>query len=352
MNLKKIQEVDFSGKKVLMRVDFNVTVTDGDIEEKFKVEATRKSVEYIRGVQGARLALVSHLGRPDPQLPPKKRDASLSLEQLVDDIQFILGVRPKFVSSCVGREVQKALRAARQGDVLLLENARFEVGEMEGAATFAKNLATPFDVFINNAFSVCHRDQASVTTIAGVLPSAAGFHLQQELKELTEVRENPSHPAVALIGGAKIQTKLPLIRRFEEIYDTVLVGGKIANEAQAARMKFSKKVILPTDFRGGHLDIGPKTVEYFKRYIEDAKTIVWNGPMGKFEEKEFAKGTEDIARAIASSSAYSLVGGGESTQALAQLGLLNDISFVSTGGGAMLAFLSGENMPGLEALKV
>jgi phosphoglycerate kinase len=236
------------------------------------------------------------------------------------------------------------------GEVLLLENVRFYEGEEKNDEEFSKKLAENFDIFINDAFSVCHRDQSSVTGVAKILPSFAGFWLQKEIENLDKIKSNPERPAVAIIGGAKIETKLPMIKSFEKIYDNILVGGKIANEAIDENIQFSEKVMLPTDFSGDRMDIGEETIQKFVEIIKNAKTIVWNGPMGKFEESPYDLATKEVLKAVIGSGAYTLLGGGESVEILEKENAMEKISFVSTGGGAMLEYLSGNPMPGIEAL--
>lgn len=347
MKLQTIQGIDFSEKNVLVRVDFNVTLDEkGDIREKFKMSACKETIDYLLKYNGVRIALMTHLGRPEGRPNP-----AFSLRRITDDIERVLGFKVVFVESCVGDSVKAALHASTSGTILLLENVRFHPGEESNESGFANELADPFDCFVNDAFSVCHRDQASVTGVARFLPSYAGFWLQREVEHLSMVRKNPQHPAVAVIGGAKIQTKLPLIREFEGIYDSILVGGKIANEAIDEEMTFGPNVLLPIDFIDDRLDIGPKTVELFKTKLAGARTVVWNGPMGKFEDARYASGTIDLVHAMfAIPDAFTLVGGGESVEVLEENALEGKASFISTGGGAMLEFLGGEPMPGIDAL--
>ncbi|MCX6765615.1 MAG: phosphoglycerate kinase [Candidatus Moranbacteria bacterium] len=358
--MRKIQEVNLENKKVLLRVDFNVELENEDVMEKFKIKSCCETVEHILGQKGAKLALVSHLGRPEGKV-----DEKYSLRQIIDDVENILGRKIKFAESCIDEEVKKSIEELKEGEVLLLENVRFYPGEdpvkfAEAAdhgaeknyEEFSKALAKPFDIFVNDAFSVCHRDQASVTGVTKFLPSYAGLRLQKEIENLSKVRNNPDRPAVAIIGGAKIETKLPLIRNLEKTYDHVLVGGKIATEAQDQHVAFSKKVILPSDYINGRRDIGGKTIQKFTEIIETAKTLVWNGPLGKFEEKPFDNGTKKILEAVIASQSFSLVGGGESVQVLEENAALDQISFVSTGGGAMLEYLSGISLPGIKVLMV
>ncbi len=347
MQIKKIQDGNFEGKKVLVRADFNVGIVEGKIQEKFKLEACKETVAYLASQAGTKIALTSHLGRPDG-----KENLEFSLAQLVDELEKILNKKIVFVSDCIGEKVASALATVKEDEVLLLENVRFHGDEETNGEKFSQQLSENFDVFVNEAFSVCHRNQASVTGITRYLPSYGGFWLQKELENLDKVVNNPELPATAIIGGAKIETKLPLLNLFETIYTNILVGGKIANEAFEEKIQFSSKVILPVDFAGDRLDIGEKTIQIFKEIIAGSKVIVWNGPLGKFEQPPFDKGTREILAAVISSGAYTLIGGGESVQVLEENKLMDKISFVSTGGGAMLEYLSGNAMPGLEALKI
>lgn len=343
--IKKIQDGNFEGKKVLMRADFNVAIKDGKAQEKFKLEACKETVEHLSAQSGIKIALASHLGRPDG-----KENFDFSLTQLIGELERILGKKIVFAQNCVGKEVAQALENLGQDEVLLLENVRFHAGEEKNDDEFSKQLAENFDAFINDAFSVCHRNQASVTGVTKYLPSYAGFWLQKEIENLDKVAKNPELPATAIIGGAKIETKLPLINVLESSYTNILVGGKIANEAIEQALKFSSKVLLPVDFAEGKLDIGEETIRMFKEIIVKSRVIIWNGPLGKFEQPPFDKGTLEILNAVLSSGAYILIGGGESVQILEENNLMDKVSFVSTGGGAMLEYLSGNSMPGIEAL--
>ena len=345
MDVNVMQEGFFLNKKVLVRADFNVAIEDGKVKEKFKLEACKKTVDYLSTQDGTRIALASHLGRPEGKV-----NAEFSLAQIKDELEVILGKKIIFVKDCVGSDVAKALDNILPGEIVLLENVRFHGGDEKNDDDFASKLAENFDVFINDAFSVCHRDQASVTGVTKHLKSYAGLWLQEEIRNLNKVMHEPENPATAIIGGAKIETKLPLINRFEDTYTHILVGGRIANEAIDQNMTFSSKVILPLDFAEGRLDIGPKTISRFKEIIAASKVIVWNGPMGKFEESPYDTGTREILDAVIESDAFTLIGGGESVQVLEENGLMGKISFVSTGGGAMLEYLSGNQMPGIEAL--
>lgn len=357
MPLRNIEQVDFKNARALVRVDFNVELKNvAEIQEHFRFDIAKKTVDFILGFPGAKLALLTHFGRPqgEPRIAglPEGRDAKFSVEQIVLAVETALGRKVVFVSDCIGDKVQAALERLAPGEVILLENARFHRGEEANDPQFAEALAKPFTVFVNEAFSVCHRAHASIVGLPQVLPAYAGFRLMEEIWQLDQICFSPKHPAVAIIGGAKIETKLPLIRMFEEKYDCILVGGKVANEAIDRKIVFSEKVLLPQDFDSPlRLDIGRSTIAYYIQIIKMAKTIVWNGPMGKFEEKPYDIGTDAILHAILESQAFVVIGGGESLAVLEKAGAIDKIGFVSSGGGAMLEYLSGKKLPGLEALE-
>jgi phosphoglycerate kinase len=342
--MKKIQEAQLENKKVLLRVDFNVALENGKVKEIFKIKAAQETINYLLEKK-SKVALISHLGRPNGE-----KKLEFSLGQMINDVQDVLGVKIKFVSDCIGGEVFKAIESLSDGEIALLENVRFYAGDEDNDENFSKDLAVGFDIFINDAFSVCHRDQASVTGVTKFLPSYAGLRLQKEVEEMEKIKNNFERPAVAIIGGAKIETKLPVIKFFEEKYDNILVGGKIANEALDQKIQFGEKVILPVDFVDDRLDIGEKTLEKFKEIISRAKTIAWNGPTGKFEEEKYAVSSNEVLKAVLISSAYTVVGGGETLEILEKNNAMEKINFVSTGGGAMLEYLSGGKMPGIEVL--
>lgn len=356
MVIKKIQNADLKDKKVLLRVDFNVAVENGKAKEEFKIKACKESLIYLLS-QDAKVALVSHLGRPAAVKnlagrPDGKPSSEFSLEKLSDDVERILDVKIKFVPDCIGEKVKESIDNLEMGEILLLENVRFYEGEEKNDEEFSKKLAENFDIFINDAFSVCHRNQSSVTGITKFIDSYAGFWLQKEIENLDKIKNDPEHPAVAIIGGAKIETKLSLIKNFEKTYDNILVGGKIANEAIDQNIQFSEKVMLPIDFSGDRFDIGKETTRKFIEIIKNAKTIIWNGPLGKFEESPYDLATKEVLKAVIGSGAYTLLGGGESIEILEKENAMEKISFVSTGGGAMLEYLSGNPMPGIEALSL
>lgn len=344
MALRSIETVDCSNQLVLIRVDFNIEQSNiADIEEHFRLQIARKTVDLVAGAPGAKIALLTHFGRPDG-----KPEAIYSVEKLVSAVERALKREVVFVPDCIGEGVSRALNDLSGNQVLLLENVRFYPGEEENDEEFARKLAVPFTLYVNEAFSVCHRAHASVEAITRLLPSYAGLRLIEEINELDRIRFSPEHPAIAIIGGAKIETKLPLIGALEENYDALLIGGKIANEALDQKIAFSEKVLLPHDFdSSARLDIGPQTIAYYTQIIGTAKTIIWNGPMGKFEEKPYDIGTEAILHAILESKAYVVIGGGESLAVLEKANVINKVSFVSSGGGAMLEFLGGKSLPGI-----
>ncbi len=348
MALRTLDNLDLSGKKVLMRVDFNVELKDvAHVQEGYKLEVAKKTVDTIFERGASKVALLTHFGRPK-----SADDPAFSTRQIVDEVSRVLARPVAFVPAVEGEAVAQALTALAPGQALLLENVRFHEGEERNDPEFARSLASSFDCYVNEAFGVSHRAHASVVGVPALLPSAAGLHLIEETERLNAIKLAPERPAVAIIGGAKIETKLPLIHAFESIYDCVLVGGRIANEALDQKISFQDNVLLPKDFDSDRrLDIGPMTAAYYAQIIKKAKTIVWNGPMGKFEEKPYDIGTNLVLQAILESDANVVIGGGESLAVLEEAGVFHKIGFVSSGGGAMLEYLSGHSLPGLDALQ-
>jgi phosphoglycerate kinase len=347
MNIKKIQDADVQGKKVIVRVDFNISIDETkDVKSPYKLRAAQETIEHLLHSGATHVALLTHFGRPDA-----KDDPDNSVQNIADDVERILGRKVVFVQDCIGEKVVDALVSTDPGTILLLENVRFYAEEEIDDASFASALCTPFDIYVNEAFAVSHRKHASVHAITRCLDAYAGLWLQKELDNLEKVKNDPDHPAVAIIGGAKIETKIPVINELAKKYDKVLVGGRTAVEAQEQNLILGDNVILPVDFTDQCYDIGPQTIERFCQEIATARTIVWNGPMGKIEDDEYKKGTLAlIEKIISNTEAYSLIGGGESVQMAEESGLMEKFSFVSTGGGATLVYLGGEEMPGIDVL--
>jgi len=338
--MRSLDRANVKNKKVLVRCDFNCPLDEkGNILDDYDIERTIPTIEYLVQKQ-AKVILMSHLDEPEGRVIEK-----LKLTPIQDHLFEYLDLSISKAPDCIGDNVQKIIQEMLSGEILLLENLRFHKEEKENNENFAKELASLGDVFVNEAFGVCHRPHASIVGIPKYLPSFAGFLLQKEVETLTNILEKPRRPLIAILGGVKASTKIPAIERFLKIADFVLVGGKIALEIKLSH----KKLILPEDYNKD-LDIGEKTIEIFKKIIQEAGSLVWNGPMGYFEKEEFEKGTREIAMAIAKSKAFKIAGGGETSLAISKYNLKEKFNFISVGGGAMLEFLAGEKLPGLEAL--
>jgi len=392
MAKKTVRDADLKNKKVIMRADFNVPLKEGNITDDTRIQAALPTIKYILEQKGASLILMTHLGRPKGE----GFEPSFSLKPIALRLSELLGKEVKMAPDCVGSEVEALASGLGAGDVLLLENLRFHKAETKNDPAFAKQLANLADVYVNDAFGTAHRAHASTEGIAHDLPAYAGFLIEKEIKFLGEVVENPQKPFVAIIGGAKVSTKISVLENLLPKVDTFVIGGGMAytflkvqghsigkslveedymDTAKSLLDKAAEKgveIILPEDHVvAGEfsetaaaenvdninipegkmaMDIGPKTEAKIIDRIMKAKTIIWNGPMGVFEFAAFAKGTLNVANAVADSSATSVVGGGDSVAAVNKFGLASKIDHVSTGGGASLEFLEGKVLPGIDAL--
>jgi phosphoglycerate kinase len=387
MNKKTVKDIDIKNKRVLMRVDFNVPMADGKVTDDKRIRAALPTIEYVLE-QGASLILMSHLGRPKGASDPafSLRAASEVLSTLID--------RPvKMAPDCVGPEVEAMAKALQSGEVLMLENTRFQAGEEKNDPELAKQMAALADVYVNDAFGSAHRAHASTEGVAKFLPAVSGFLMEKELEYLGRAVANPEHPYVAILGGAKISDKIQVVETLLGQCDKLIVGGGMANTflaakglnmqdslveelsldtAQAIMEKSLDKLILPVDaviadkfdadantqtvdvdkIPAGWrmLDVGPKTIELYKDELKDARLVVWNGPVGVFEMPKFAEGTFAIAKLLSDSSATTVIGGGDSASAVKKAGVAKKMTHVSTGGGASLEFLEGKELPGVAAL--
>ena len=391
MDKKTVRDLDVTGKKVLVRVDFNVPLNDkGEITDDTRITASLPTIQYLLEKKAA-VILMAHLGRPKGQVKPE-----LSLAPVAKHLGKLLGKKILFATDCVGEPAQAAASKLKPGHILLLENLRFHKEEEKNDMDFAEQLASLADLYVNDGFGVSHRAHASVEGVTHFLPAAAGFLLEKEIKYVGQAVTNPLHPFAAIIGGAKVSDKIGVINNLLDKVDTLLIGGGMANTFLAAqgykmgkslveedKLELAKELLakakknkvnmlLPTDLvmaaafapDAEHvtedvkhlnqdymaLDIGSETSKAYAAALADAKMIVWNGPMGVFEMDAFCKGTEAVAKAVAKSRAISIVGGGDSVAAIEKLGLAKRITHISTGGGASLEYLEGKVLPGVAAL--
>ena len=384
-----VRDADVAGKRVLVRVDFNVPLEDGRVGDDTRIRAALPTIELLRE-RGASLVLVSHLGRP------KGHDPALSMEPVGRHLGELIGTEVRQAPGVVGDEVERIAAELGEGEILLLENSRFEEGEKQNDAELAEELAALADLYVNDAFGAAHRAHATTEGVAHLLPAYAGLLLENELEQLTAVVESPQRPLVVVLGGAKVSDKVGVIDRFLGIADEILIGGAmcfvffralgietgnslvedegvpLAKEALEKAEGSACELRLPTDLVLGRefdadtenresddtavpdgwmgLDVGPATARAYAERIAGAGTVLWNGPMGAFELEPFAGGTRTVAEAVADADATTVVGGGDSVAALAQFGLTERVDWVSTGGGASLELLEGKKLPGVEAL--
>jgi phosphoglycerate kinase len=387
-NKKTVRDIDVSGKKVLVRVDFNVPIKDGKVTDDTRIRAALPTIEYLLQ-HGAAVILFSHLGRPKGGPDPK-----YSMKPVADYLVGLVSAPVKFAEEAAGPKAEAAAKDLKPGEILVLENTRFFPLEEKNDPALAKQFASLADVYVMDAFGSAHRAHSSTEGVTKYLPGVAGFLMEKEIQYLGQAISDPKHPFVAILGGAKISDKIGVIRNLLTKADAILIGGGMANtffKAQGYPMADSlvedevldlarellkeggTKIRLPVDVviatstePGAEmktmpvgpipdgwraLDIGPETVEHFGKVIKGAKTVVWNGPMGFFENPTFAKGTFGVAQALADSQATTIVGGGDSAAAIQQSGLADKITHISTGGGASLEMLEGITLPGVAALQ-
>jgi phosphoglycerate kinase len=386
-NKKMVTDLDVEGKKVIVRVDFNVPIKEGKISDDTRITAALPTINYLLD-HGASVILMSHLGRPKT-----KDDLQFSLKPVAEHLATLISAPVKFAADSRGEIAKEAAAALKPGEVLVLENTRFYPEESKNDAQMSQDLASLADLYVNDAFGSAHRAHSSTAGIADYLPSAAGFLMEKEIKYLGNAIADPVRPFVAILGGAKISDKIGVIENLLTKADKILIGGGMANTFLAAKgydmadslvetevldtakdllSRSGDKLLLPVDMVLGNafdaeaekrtvplddvpagwrmLDIGPLTVDIFGDEIMGAGTVVWNGPMGVFEFPRFAEGTFGVARAVASSNAVSIIGGGDSVSAINQSGLSDQITHISTGGGASLEMLEGLELPGLAVL--
>ena len=391
LNKRTLRDVDLGGKRVLVRVDFNVPQSpDGSVADNTRIRETLPTIQHLRD-QGCRVILVSHLGRPDG-----KRDPRLSLEPVARELEELLGGTVAFATDTVGPDAQAKLTVLPPGGILVVENVRFHPQEEANDPNFAAELANLGDVFVNDAFGTAHRAHASTAGVAQHLPAIAGLLMEKEIEVLGGVLENPRRPLAAVIGGAKVSSKIAVLENLLPRVDALVIGGGMActflkakglevgrSLLEQDRVEFAAELMRRAETRSTRfllpldgicadslenpsrtitvdvaempadlmmLDIGPRSVELFAREVSEAGTILWNGPMGVFENERFAEGTKRVAEAIASSGATTVVGGGDTVAAIERFSDASRFTHVSTGGGASLEFLEGKTLPGVAAL--
>ncbi|MBQ9896177.1 MAG: phosphoglycerate kinase [Synergistaceae bacterium] len=394
MKLRTFEASDVQGKKVLMRVDFNVPFKNGVVTDDARIRAHIPTLKRLLDA-GAKVALASHFGRPKGKVDP-----AFSLSQIVPDVEKAYGLKVKFIDDCVGEKVKAALDELKQGEIILLENTRFYPEEQKNDAEFAKKMAAPFDVFVMDAFSACHRADVSTAGVIPLLKSFAGGLLMREAEMLGAVSETPAKPYVLILGGAKVSDKIAVVGNLLDKADKILIGGGMAYTFLKAqgyeigkslceddRLDFAKETLakaaekgvevllpvdnivasglddtntqvadgcnIPADKMG--LDIGPKTAKLFADALKGAKSILWNGPMGVFENAAFAEGSKVLCQAVADATrdgAVSVIGGGDTASAVRKFGFADKVSHVSTGGGASLEYCEGKKLPGMAPFEV
>ena len=392
MNKKTVKDIDLKGKKVLVRCDFNVPYTEERvITDNRRIEAALPTIKYLLE-NNCKVILCSHLGRPKGEVKPE-----FSLDIVAAELSKLLGQEVILAKDVVGEDAVSKAEALKEGEVLLLENVRYEAGEEKNDEELSKKFASLAEVFVNDAFGTAHRAHSSTTGVASYLPAVSGFLIEKELNFMGTTLENPERPFVAILGGKKVSDKIGVIDSLLEKVDTLLIGGAMAytffksmgygvgnsiceldklDLAQSVMKKAEEKgvkLLLPVDTKVGKefdpnteskvvkfseipdgwegFDIGPETIEKYVEELKDAKTVIWNGPLGLSEFAQFAIGTDTVAKVLSESDATTIIGGGDSAAAIERMGLSDKFSHISTGGGASLEFLEGKKLPGIEALQ-
>lgn len=392
---RRIQDAEVAGKRVLVRVDFNVPMKDGEVSDTTRLEAALPTIDHLVE-RGAKVILLAHFGRPKGQRVPE-----MSLEPVCQPLADLMGVELGFVDDIVGDDAASAVAGMQDSDVLLLQNTRYEAGEEKNDPAFARALADLGDLYVNDAFSAAHRAHASTEGVAQLLPAYAGLAMQREIDHLVAALEDPERPVIALVGGAKVSTKIDLLENLVKKVDILFVGGGMANtllfaqgvdvgtslcekdlvdtaksilvsaEKSGCKLMLPSDVTLAKEFKPNPetraalshdvaddemiLDCGPQTVVDLTQAMDSAKTLIWNGPLGAFEIEPFDKSTVSAARAaadrVADGSLIAVAGGGDTVAALNQAGCAQEFSFISTAGGAFLEWMEGKSLPGVEALR-
>lgn len=390
MNKQTLQDIDVKGKKIFCRVDFNVPMQDGEVTDETRIKAARPTIDYL-AEKGAKVILASHLGRPKGEAVDELR-----LDPVAKRLSNLIGKDVIKTDSVHGPEVDEAISQLNDGDILLLENVRFEAGEEKNDPELVQAFADMADIYVNDAFGAAHRAHASTTGVAEKLPAAAGYLMEKEIEVLGKALENPERPFTAIIGGAKVKDKINVIDHLLDKVDNLIIGGGLAYtfvkaqghevgkslleedkidlakdfmkkaEEKGVQFLLPKDVVVADDFSETAntkivgidqipadweaLDIGPKTREAYSKVVADSRLIIWNGPMGVFEMNTFAGGTRSVAESLSNTEGYTIIGGGDSAAAVEKFGFAEDMDHVSTGGGASLEFMEGKVLPGVEAL--
>ncbi len=388
--MKNLRNKNIKGLKVLVRCDLNVPIKNGKVLDDFRIKKLIPTIDYLRN-QGAKIILITHLGEP------KGRDLSFSVRPVAKRLWELVQGRLKFVNDTIGKRVKKEIDEMKEGDIIVLENLRFYKEEKQNDDDFSRSLARLGDIFVQDAFGACHRNHSSIVGITKYIDSFPGLLLEEEIRVLSDALVSPDRPLVSIVGGFKVSSKIKVIKSLLDKSDYLLLGGRVANSLLISKGLYVKdllsseeeelmevakeinltdpKLQLPIDGVMGLInfdedysriggigsirkeedvyDIGPETIEKYKNILSTAKTIIWNGPLGYFEKEKFSKGTKEIAKMIGqiNREVFSIVGGGETVEAIQKLGIENQFDHISTGGGAMLDFIAGKELPGIKALE-